>query len=51
MGQMMELDTTGASPAMDYPAHTATYLGFLRAVQVAIVLLVALLVGMYVFLV
>jgi len=47
----MAIDTSGGSPEMDYAAHTATYLGFLRAVQIAIVFLVLLLVGMYVFLV
>ena len=47
----MAIDISNGNAAMDYKAHTATYHGFLRLVQVAIVFLVFLLIGMYVFLV
>ena len=47
----MAIDTTGGNANMDYPAHVATYKGFLRLVQIVIVFLVVLLTSMYVFLV
>lgn len=47
----MAIDTSHGNPAMDYAEHTSTYRAFLRFAQVAIVFLVLLLVGMYVFLV
>jgi Bacterial aa3 type cytochrome c oxidase subunit IV len=47
----MAIDTSKGHPDMDYAEHTATYKGFLRLTQIAIVLLVLLLIGMFVFLV
>lgn len=47
----MMIDTSKGHKDMDYPEHMATYRGFLRLTQYAIVLLVLLLVGMYWFLV
>jgi hypothetical protein len=48
---IMEIDTSKGHPDMDYAEHTGTYKGFLRLTQIAVVLLVLLMVGMYVFLV
>ena len=48
---IMAIDTSKGHPDMDYAEHMGTYNGFLRLVQVTIVFLVALLIGMYVFLV
>jgi len=47
----MHVDTSKGSPAMDYREHTRTYLGFLRFVQISVVLLALLLAGMAFFLV
>lgn len=47
----MSVDTSNGHPAMDYNQHTETYKAFLRFSKYAIVFLVLLLVGMYVFLV
>jgi hypothetical protein len=47
----VSLDTSGGHPAMDYTEHNRTYAGFLRFTKISIVLLVALLAGMYFFLV
>jgi Bacterial aa3 type cytochrome c oxidase subunit IV len=47
----MSIDTSKGHPAMDYSEHTSTYSGFIKLTKITIVLLVALMVGMYVFLV
>jgi hypothetical protein len=47
----MGINTAGGHPSMDYAEHTRTYNGFLRFTQITIVFLVALLAGMFVFLV
>ena len=47
----MAVDTSKGNAAMDYAEHNGTYRGFLKFTQIAIVALVILLVGMYVFLV
>ena len=39
----MSVDTTGGHPAMDYPEHTRTYSGFLKATVILIVFVVAVL--------
>jgi hypothetical protein len=46
----MGLDLTGGHDAMDYAEHARTYKGFVRATIVLIVLIAALLVGMFLFL-
>ena len=46
----MAIDTSGGHPAMDYPEHTRTYLGFLRGTVVLTVLVALLLIGMLIFL-
>ena len=46
----MSIDTSGGSPSMDYAEHVATYRGFLKFTQYAIVFLVVLLAGMAYFL-
>lgn len=45
------IDTSNGNPNMDYAEHAATYKGFLRLTQFAIVFLVALLIAMFIFLV
>jgi Bacterial aa3 type cytochrome c oxidase subunit IV len=45
------IDTSKGHPEMDYAEHTATYKGFLTLTKFAIIFLVALMVGMYFFLV
>jgi hypothetical protein len=47
----MSIDTSRGHEAMDYNEHTRTYAGFIRLTQIAVVALVVLMVGMYVFLV
>ena len=47
----MGVKTTGGHPAMDYAEHNRTYAAFLRFSKIGIVSLVALLAGMYFFLV
>jgi Bacterial aa3 type cytochrome c oxidase subunit IV len=47
----MSIDTSRGHEAMDYKEHNRTYAGFIRITQIAVVALIALLVGMYVFLV
>lgn len=47
----MNIDTSKGHRDMDYREHVATYKGFLRLTQYAVVMLVLLMVGMYVFLV
>lgn len=41
----------GGHPDMDYAEHERTYAGFITATKVSIGLVVAILVGMYIFLV
>lgn len=47
----MSIDYSGGHAAMDYDQHKQTYAGFLHYSKIAIVLLVLLLAGMYIFLV
>lgn len=47
----MAIETKGGHPDMDYAEHMSTYHGFIKTVQIAVVFLVVLLIGMYVFLV
>jgi len=47
----MGLDTTGGHPSMDYAEHRRAYSGFLRFVQIMVVLVALILVGMFYFLV
>jgi Bacterial aa3 type cytochrome c oxidase subunit IV len=47
----MSIDTSRGHEAMDYREHTRTYAGFILLTQIAVVVLVLLLAGMYVFLV
>jgi uncharacterized protein involved in cysteine biosynthesis len=47
----MSVDTSNGHPAMDYAEHKRTYEGFLRFIQISLVLLVLLLIGMAAFLV
>jgi Bacterial aa3 type cytochrome c oxidase subunit IV len=47
----MSIDTSRGHEAMDYNEHNRTYAGFIRLTQIAVVFLVVLLTGMYVFLV
>lgn len=47
----MSVDTSKGHPEMDYAEHTATYAGFITLTKISVVFLVALMVGMYVFLV
>jgi uncharacterized membrane protein len=47
----MSIDTSRGHDAMDYKEHVGTYNGFIRMTQIAVVFLIVLLVGMYVFLV
>ncbi len=46
----MSVDLSGGHPDMDYEEHRRTYKGFLIGSQVLIVLVIAILVGMAVFL-
>ena len=39
----MAIDPAGGHPAMDYPEHTRTYGGFLRATMIMIVAVVVIL--------
>jgi hypothetical protein len=47
----MQLDTSKGHPDMNYAEHVGTYKGFIKLAQIAVVLLVLLMVGMFVFLV
>jgi hypothetical protein len=47
----LDIDTSKASPAMDYAQHLQTYRDFIRFTKYAIVFLVLVLIGMKVFLV
>ena len=47
----MTVDVSKGHPAMDYAEHQKTYKGFLFATKVAVVLVVALLIGMKIFLI
>jgi Bacterial aa3 type cytochrome c oxidase subunit IV len=47
----MSIDTSRGHEAMDYNEHNRTYAGFIRMTQVAVVFLIVLLTGMYIFLV
>jgi Bacterial aa3 type cytochrome c oxidase subunit IV len=47
----MDIDTSRGHEAMDYKEHKSTYAGFIKLTQIAVVLLILLLVGMFVFLV
>jgi Bacterial aa3 type cytochrome c oxidase subunit IV len=47
----MSVDTTGGHPAMDYPEHNRTYVGFVRGAIILTVLVSLLLLGMLVTLV
>ena len=47
----MSVDTSDGHPAMDYAEHKRTYQGFMRAIQIGIVLVALLLIGMLVTLV
>ena len=47
----MSVDTSRGHEAMDYKEHNRTYAGFIRITQITVVALIALLTGMYVFLV
>lgn len=46
----MSVDLSGGHPDMDYDEHRRTYKGFLVGAQVLIALVVAILVGMTIFL-
>jgi hypothetical protein len=45
------VDVSKGHPAMDYAEHQKTYKGFLFATKVGVVLVVALLIGMKIFLI
>lgn len=47
----MSVDTSGGHPDMDYDEHRRTYKGFLVGAQLLIVTVIAILVGMAIFLV
>jgi len=47
----VSIETTGGHQAMDYPQHVSTYNLFLRLAKVGTVLCIAILAGMYFFLV
>jgi hypothetical protein len=47
----MSVDTSDGHPAMDYREHTRTYEGFLVGTKWLAILVVAILVGMAIFLV
>ncbi len=47
----MSSNQAGGHPDMDYSAHNRTYSGFISATKFAVIFLVALLVGMFIFLV
>jgi Bacterial aa3 type cytochrome c oxidase subunit IV len=47
----MSVDTKGGHPAMDYPEHTRTYVGFVRGAIILTVFVALLLLGMLVMLV
>ncbi len=47
----MSSDHAGGHPDMDYHEHNRTYAGFLTATKILIIVVVALLVGMFIFLV
>lgn len=47
----MSVDTSKGHPEMDYAEHNATYAGFIKLTKISVAFLVALMVGMYVFLV
>lgn len=46
----MSVDTSGGHPAMDYREHERTYAGFLTGTKWLVILVVAILIGMAVFL-
>jgi hypothetical protein len=50
-GFKVSIDTSRGHPEMDYAEHNRTYAGFLTFTKYSIVALVALLAGMFVFLV
>lgn len=47
----MGLDLSGGNSAMDYAEHSRTYHGFIKGTIVLVVSVVALLVGMFYFLI
>jgi Bacterial aa3 type cytochrome c oxidase subunit IV len=47
----MSVETTGGHPAMDYPEHTRTYIGFVRGAIILTVFVSLLLLGMLIILV
>ena len=47
----MSIDTSGGHKAMDYREHIRTYNGFITGTIVLVVLCVAILLGMFIFLV
>jgi hypothetical protein len=47
----MSIDTSRGHEAMDYKEHERTYAGFIKLTQIAVVVLILLLIGMFVFLV
>ena len=51
MGAAMAVDTKGGHPAMDYHEHVRTYRGFIKLTVGIVIFLVALLLGMLIFLV
>jgi hypothetical protein len=50
-GNKVSIDTSRGHPAMDYAEHNRTYAGFLTLTKISIGALVALLAGMFLFLV
>jgi hypothetical protein len=47
----MSIDTSKGHPAMDYAEHNRTYHGFLTATKWGVIVMAALMIGMYIFLV
>jgi hypothetical protein len=47
----LDIDTSKSSPNMDYAAHVQTYKDFLRFLKFSVVVVVAILIGMKIFLV
>ncbi len=47
----MNIDTSKASPEMDYPAHLQTYHAFLRLTKYAVIIVALILIGLKIFLV
>lgn len=47
----MSVDTSDGHPAMDYTEHQRTFAGFMTGAKISIVAIIAVLIGMVVFLV